>query len=266
MGDILIVQVQDLRESVAVFCIPAGVVAGVDHTLTALGLGGLILSSDHIGLVVEEQQHIAPFLEQGSDLLGQLHLPAVIGTHLVGLLKFPHFCVGGNHHMDASSDDPIQRPEEGGKLFCQVGMTLAVAKVLQTGFLILGTHMADCQLLCPVSGVDHQTAADVRGHRYFVQDIHQLHPSAGFCNSADIHMGGATLSVDEQRVGEHCCEGTLADTFTAVQHNLLRSGNSAIRNLQHSGLLISDCRSSPAPVRRRELRCRPPAASSLRSC
>ena len=168
--------------------------------------------------------------------------------------------------MNACADDPVQRPEERGKLFCQVGMAFAIAKVLKTGFLVLGTHMADRQLLCPVSGVDHQAAADIGGHGYFVQNVHQLHPCAGFRNSADIHMGGAALGVDEQRVGEHCREGTLADTFAAIQHNLLRSGNSAVRNLQHISLLISGYRNNPAPVRHRGLRCRPPAVSSLRSC
>ena len=53
----------------------------------------------HDGLVIGEQQHVAPFADQRSHLFGRLHSPAVVLAHFIGLLKFRKFRVGGHDYV-----------------------------------------------------------------------------------------------------------------------------------------------------------------------
>ena len=110
--DVFVIQIQHVWQAVAVFRIPAGVVAGVHDAFAALRLLTLALGGDNESLIIEKQQDVTPFLEQRSNLLRELHLPAVVCTHLVRQLEFPHLGVSGHNHMYPSGYHLIESGEQ----------------------------------------------------------------------------------------------------------------------------------------------------------
>ncbi len=134
----------------------------IHHALAALGFRVVALCLYHEGLVIAEQQHVAPFFQQRGYLLGELHFPAVESAHFVRKLLFPHFGVGNYNYVDADSDYDVQSGQKLRKLFCQVGVAFAVAKFLNTGFRVLLANMIHAHLLSPIGGIQYQRAAKAR--------------------------------------------------------------------------------------------------------
>ena len=93
---------------------------GVQHPACAAGLVLGVLAAAgffHNGLVVGEQQHIAPFPQQRGNLLAGFHAPAVVVAHGVGLFKLRDGRMGQHHHMAAGRQHFFQRVQQAAELF-----------------------------------------------------------------------------------------------------------------------------------------------------
>ena len=95
-------------------------VGGVQHPAGTAGLVLGVLPAAgffHNGLVVGEQQHVAPFPQQRGYLLAGFHRPAVVVAHSVGLLKLGDGSVGQYHHMAAGAQNFLQGIQQTAELF-----------------------------------------------------------------------------------------------------------------------------------------------------
>ena len=142
--------------------------ARVHDALPALRLGGLVLGIYHEGLVVTEQEQIAPLLEKRSGLTGEFHLPAVIGSHLIRLFKFPHLGMSGHDDVHTGCDHHVQCIQQPCEFLSDVRVALAVAEGLDGRLLIGFQDMRDCQLLCPVGSIENESLADVLRYSDFL--------------------------------------------------------------------------------------------------
>ena len=227
MGDGGIVKGQLIGQAVPVLCVPAGVVGGIHHPGTALGLAllPLVIHRHRVGLIIGEENQIRPFLDQGGEafflLSCQLQLPAVVGAHFVRLLELADFGVGGEHHMNAPVRHLLQQIQQAAELLGHIHIALAVAEVLDALFIRLFADMPGTELGRPVGGVKHQSAAE-RGVIPHIPDlVHEHGPAGRGRETIHVHAGGAALGIDEERAGEPGCHGAFADALGAVDDRLL---------------------------------------------
>ena len=196
---------------------------GENHPLAPLGLVllALVVRRHHIGLVVGKEHHIRPLLHHGGHLLAQLHLPAVIGTHLIRLLKLPHFGVSRHNDIHSGVNDLRQGVQQPPEFLLQEHIALAVAEVLDALLLILITDHLSADHLRPVCRIQHQGLANTGGLGDLLHLIHKLLPGLGFFRPLHVHVVCTTLGVDEHRVWELGCKGGLANAFRPVNDHLL---------------------------------------------
>ena len=222
MGDSGIVERHFAGQAEAVLGIPARVMGGVHPALAALPLGLAVLGLDGERLVVGEQHHVRPLLDERRGLGGQLHLPAVVCAELVRLLKFPHLGVRRHDYVHAALDQLIERIQQAAELLHQIGVALAVAELLDALFLCLVADVAAAQQLRPVHRVDDERAAQARVSDALLDQTEQHHPAGRLRRAGDVHVLGAALGVDEQRIRELCGKRRLADALRTVHDNLER--------------------------------------------
>nr|DAK66667.1 MAG TPA: hypothetical protein [Caudoviricetes sp.] len=216
-----------IRQVKAVLGIPAGMVGGVQHPLAAAGLVlgvGAAARLFHHGLVVCEQQHVAPFPQQRGYLLRGLHGPAVVVAHGVGLLKLGDGGMSQHHHVVPGIQHFFQRVQQLAEFLLDVGVTLAVAKILNAVDFRFGAHGLNAQPFSPVGGVDDQRAAGDISLAHLGYLVQQHGPAGGLGQALDVQPLGAALGVDEHGVREMGGKGALADALRAVQHGLDRGG------------------------------------------
>ena len=208
-------------------------VSRVDHTFSALSLLGIVLRGDHESLVIAEEKHVTPLFQKRRRLLRELHFPAVISAHFVGLLKLSHLSVSGDHDVYASGNAEIQGGEQPGELLGHIGVALAVAKTLYGVLLVLVAEIGGDQLLCPVGSVDDQGLADPGRGGDFFHDGEQLLPGLGLVDTADIHVRRAALGVDNDGIREPGGKARLSDSFRPVDDYLLGTIDFSFGNVQH---------------------------------
>ena len=218
--DVLEVQVHLFRQAVAVLGVPARMVRGIDDALAPLGFLGVRLGRDYIGLVIKEQEHIAPFLQKRRDLLGQLHFPSVVGSLFVGLLKLAHLGVRSDDHVLAGRDDGIESGKQPAELLAENRVALAVAETLDGVLLIFLADIGDAERLCPIRRVQHERLTDIRISRDLADDGEQFLPGLRPFDTAHVHVRGAALGIDEERFRECGGKGRLADALAPVGDHL----------------------------------------------
>ncbi len=174
--DVLEVQVHLFRQAVAVLGVPARMVRGIDNALAALGFLGVRLGRDHIGLVIKEQEHIAPFLQKRRDLLGQLHFPSVVSALFIWLFELAHLGVCRDDHVLAGCNDGIESGKQPAELLAENRVALAVAETLDGVLLVFLADIGDAECLRPIRCVQHERLADIRISRDFADDGEQLLP------------------------------------------------------------------------------------------
>ena len=230
MGDAGVVEGDFIRQAKAVLGVPAGVVGGVEHPFAA---GGFVLGVGaaaallHDGLVVGEEEHIAPLPQEGFGLLGGLHGPAVITARRVRLLELGDGGMGKDQHMAAAVQHLLEGVEKPAELLLDVGVALAVAEALEAVHLGLGADGLDGQTFGPVGGVDDQRTAGDFAPGDGPHLVQQHGPAGGLGQAGDVEPLGAALGVDENGVREVGGECALADALGAVQYGLDRGVQNA---------------------------------------
>lgn len=188
--------------------------------LPPLGFLGVRLSRDHIGLVIKEQEHIAPFLQKRRDLLGQLHFPPVVGSLFVGLLELAHLGVRRDDHVLAGRDDGIESGKQPAELLAENRVALAVAETLDGVLLVFLADIGDAECLRPIRRVQHECLADIRISRDLADDGEQFLPGLRPVDTAHVHVRGAALGIGEERFRERGGKGRLADALAPVGDHL----------------------------------------------
>ena len=230
MGDAGVVEGDFIRQAEAVLGVPAGVVGGVEHPFAAGGfvLGvGAAAALFYDGLVVGEEEHIAPLPQEGFSLLSGFHGPAVITARRVRLLELGDGGVGEDQHMVAAVQHLLEGVEKPTELLLDVGVTLAVAEALEAVHLGFGADGVDGQTLGPVGSVDDQRTAGNFAPGDGPHLVQQHGPAGGLGQAGNIEPLGAALGVDENGVREVRGKCALADALGAVQHDLDRGVQNA---------------------------------------
>ena len=197
-------------------------------------LGALAIHVDDHRLVVAEQYHVGPFLQDRSALLRELQLPAVIRAQLVRLFKLPHLRVSRHDHIDAALPDIRQKIEKLSKSLLDVGVALAVSEVLDALDLPGGADMLNTELLRPVRRVDHERLAGCRIVPDILDFLQKHLPGAGRRQPCHVHVIRGALGVDKHRVRELARKRTFSDAFRAVDHDLLCRRNHSSGNFHQN--------------------------------
>ena len=225
MPDPCILKGQFFRQPVPVLCIPAAVVGRIHDPFSALGLvlpflGSLAVHVHHKGFIVGKQNHIRPFLYHRGYIFAQLHLPAVIRAQLIRLLELAHFSVGVQNHMDPCLYHLFQQVQEPPEFLLEIYIPLSIAELLNAVFMVLVTQKSNAEHFRPVRCVNDQCAAELRVLPYIHHLLHQHHPAAGCFRPGYIHVLGASLCINKQRIREPGSKGTLPDALRPVNHYL----------------------------------------------
>ena len=220
MRDVLEIQIHLFRQAVTVLGVPARMMRGIDDAFAALGFLGVGLGRYHIGLVIEEEEHIAPFLKKRSDLLGQLHFPSVVGTLFIGLLELTHLGVSGNDHVLAGCDHGVECGKQPAELLGEVGVALAVTETLDGVLLVLLAYMGDAERFRPIRRIQHERFADVWIGGDLVHDRNQFFPGLRSVDTAHVHVSRAAFGINEERFRERGGKGRLADTLAPIGDHL----------------------------------------------
>ena len=192
-----------------------------------------VICGNHIGLVIGKENHIRPFLHDGSNLFAQLHLPTVIGSHFIRLFKFPHFCMCGHYHIHTGVDDISKSVQQPSEFFLEVCISFPVAEILDAFLLVLVYNGFGTDHLCPVGSIQYQRLADTRGSGNLLNLAKKLLPGLRLWCPLHVHVVGAPLCINEYRIREVGSEGGLSDSLRAIDNYLLRFYDPPAHDTQH---------------------------------
>ena len=110
-------------------------------------------------LIVCKQQHIRPFLNEwrclGRCFLSKFQFPAVIGSQLIRLLKFPDLGMRGQHHIYTNFNHFRKLVQEASHFFFGINITISISKIFNSGFLMLIANALDTHGFSPIHRINN---------------------------------------------------------------------------------------------------------------
>ena len=178
------------------------------------------------GLVIREQYHVRPFLDERGNLraglFAELQLPAVVSAQLVRLLEFPQLRVRRQHDVDAGLHNLLKAVEKFSKRFFFVYVAVAITEILDAFFVVCRADIIDAELLRPVDRVNDERVANAAVLLDILHLAVQHGPARGLIKSLYVHPFCAALGIDEERPGKFRRKAGFPDAFRAVNNDLLR--------------------------------------------
>ncbi|MNZ96209.1 hypothetical protein D3C78_1153930 [compost metagenome] len=160
MSNIAIIQRQFVRQYVAVLRIPRWMMCRVHGPGSALSLVllAVLIHGNAEGLIINEENHICPFLDEWSSaapgLLPKLELIAIIGSHFVRLFELHNLCVSSQDNIDARIHYVLKQIQKPSYLFRNVGIALTVSEIFYPTFVMSSADTVYTKHFCPINGVD----------------------------------------------------------------------------------------------------------------
>ncbi len=206
---------------------------GVYNPLTAdCFLRPAIVCNDH-RLVVAEEDGISPFLDKRCNLSRELELPPVERTLLFRKLLLSHLCMGYDDNGDAKWNELIELLEESAELLVEIGIASPVAQTFQACYLELHAYVLDAHSFGPISGIEDERLAAVRGCDDLVNHCIKFRPCLDARYSSCVYLVRSTLCVDKERIWCMGCQCGFPDAFRPRDNDLNGSLLCSVCYIQH---------------------------------
>ena len=222
--NVAVKEIHPVRQSEAVFSVPARIVIQKHYASAALCLElfALIIGGDRVSLIVCKDHKIRPLFYHRADVrlrcVQQLQLPPVVRAHLVRLLELAQRGVCRQHDIYTFVGCILQLVQQLGKSLIGICIALAVAEVLDPRFVVRGADIRDTHLFCPVDGIYDKRVAYRRVVYDLLYLVHQHYPRCGDGETREVEKLRRAFGVDKYRLRKARRKGRFAYPLGTVYY------------------------------------------------